>query len=165
MELENQTARQAYIQLLVDTLRKKSEVLNQLMQLTEQQESIIASEEFNDDEFFEIVALKDEKLTALSKLDDGFEQLFESVKEELFTSKVKYVEEITVLKQLITSITDVSVKLQALETRNKAKMDVYFSNQRNEIKRSRLSNKTVASYYKTISKQNEAESFFYDKKN
>jgi hypothetical protein len=135
------------------------------MQLTEQQESMITSDEFDDEEFFRIVTLKEERLTALSKLDDGFEQLFESVKEELFLSKEKYVKEITVLKQLIASITDVSVRLQALETRNKAKMDVYFSNKRNEIKRSRLSNKTVTNYYKTVTKQNEAESFFYDKKN
>jgi flagellar biosynthesis/type III secretory pathway chaperone len=165
MELDNQTARHAYIQLLVDTLKKKSEILNQLMQLTIQQESLIASDHFSDEKFLEIVSLKDEQIAMLKKMDDGFEKLYESVKEEIQSEKEKYKDKISSLKELIVTVTDTSVKLQAIEKRNKARMDVYFSNRRMEIKKSRLSNRTVANYYKTISKQHESQSYFYDKKN
>jgi flagellar biosynthesis/type III secretory pathway chaperone len=165
MELENNTARRAYIQLLVDTLKKKSEVLNQLMELTLRQESLITSDELKEEEFSVIISSKEEQINMLSKLDEGFEKLYESVQEELLTGREKYRTEITTLQELIITITDTSVKLQALEKRNKLKMEAYFSNQRKKIRNSRLNNKTVTNYYKTMTKQNEIPSFFYDKKN
>jgi hypothetical protein len=164
MELENHTTRQAYIQLLVDTLRKKTEVLNLLMNFTQQQENIISSDTFQENQFLQIISLKEEQIQILSKLDIGFEQLYESVKDELTISKERYGSEIEVLKDLITKITDLSVKLQVLEKRNKSKLDVLFARKRKEIKNSRISNQTATNYYKTMANQHEAQSFFYDKK-
>jgi hypothetical protein len=164
MELENQAARNTYIQLLVDTLQKKSKVLKLLMNITEQQENIISAPNFNEDEFLKTISLKEEQIQTLEKLDNGFDQIYESIKEELANKKEKFGTEIASLKVLIVEITDMSVKLQALERRNKSKMEVIFSNKRREIKNSRLSNQTVANYYKNMSKQQEAQSYFYDKK-
>ncbi|MHB8129443.1 MAG: hypothetical protein ACYDEX_10625 [Mobilitalea sp.] len=164
MELENHATKQAYIQMLADTLRKKSEVLNLLMNLTEQQESLITSENFNEDDFLMTITLKEEQIQALTKLDLGFEQLYESVKEELETGKTKYATEITDLKERITNITDMSVRLQALEQRNKSKLEVLLAKKRKDIKGSRISNQTAANYYKTMANQHEAQSYFYDKK-
>lgn len=165
MELESNTARQAYIQLLVDTQKKKLDVLKHLMDLTERQERLIAAGNFKEEEFLELVNLKEGKLKELSKLDDGFEQIYDSVKEELIGGKVKYTAEITALKELIGSITDTSVKLQALERRNKANMEFYFSRKRKEIRTARKNNKAVSNYYKTMTKQHEIQSYFYDEKN
>jgi len=164
MELENHATKQAYIQMLADTLRKKSEVLNQLMNLTEQQERLMISDNFNENDFLETISLKDEQIQALTKLDAGFDQLYESVKEELVTGKVNYATEITDLKERITYITDMSVKLQVLEQRNKSKMEVLLARKRKEIKGSRISNQTATNYYKTMVNQHEAQSYFYDKK-
>lgn len=165
MELENHSTRQAYIQLLLDTLRKKTEILSQLTNLTKQQEGFISSENFNEEEFLKTISLKEEQILALEKLDVGFEQIYDSVRDELNNSKGKYMKEITALKELIVEITDMSVNLQALEKRNKTKLELIFANKRREIKNSRLSNQTVANYYKNSIKQQEAQSFFYDKKN
>lgn len=165
MELESNTARQAYIQLLVDTQKKKLDVLKHLMDLTERQERLIAAGNFKEEEFLELVNLKEGKLKELSKLDDGFEQIYDSVKEELVGGKVKYTAEIAALKELIGSITDTSVKLQALERRNKANMEFYFSRKRKEIRTARKNNKAVSNYYKTMTKQHEIQSYFYDEKN
>lgn len=165
MELENHTAKQAYIQLLADTLKRKTEVLNQLLDLTERQELIIASEDFNEDEFLQVITLKEEQLQVLDKLDSGFEKLYESVREELTLGKEKYEEQIVFLKEQISVVTDLSVRLQTLERRNKSKLEVIFTTKRKNLKNARVSSQTVANYYKTISKQHEAQSFFYDKKN
>lgn len=165
MEIENHATRQAYIRLLADTQKKKLEILTQLMSLTEQQESLISSsDDFDEEEFLRIISLKEEQINALDKMDEGFQKVYDSVKEELITGKEKYEAEITTLKNLITDITDLSVKLQALEKRNKSRLEVYFSNSRKQIKNYRMNNKSVTNYYKTMTKQHEAQSFFYDKK-
>ena len=165
MELENQTTKQAYIHMLTDTLRRKLTVLEGLMGLTEQQNEIISSDTFMEEEFLLTISLKEEQLEKLTQLDDGFEKLYESVKEELAQSKALYKAEILTLQELVSKITDYSVKLQVLEKRNKAKLDTLFARKRQEIRSSRMSSQTAANYYKTMVKQQEAQSFFYDKKN
>jgi hypothetical protein len=164
MELENHATKQAYIQMLADTLRKKTEVLNLLINLTERQESLITSENFNEDDFLMTITWKEEQIQALAILDLGFEQLYGSVKEELLTGKAKYATEIAGLKERITNITDISVKLQALEQRNKSRLEVLLAKKRKDIKGSRISNQTATNYYKTMANQHESQSYFYDKK-
>jgi hypothetical protein len=164
MELENQAAKQVYIKLLEDTLSKKAEVLKKLVELTMLQENMVSSDDFDEEDLLKTVTQKEEQINILTKLDDGFEQLFQSVKDELNVNKESYTHEITTLKELIAVITDMSVSLQAMEKRNKARMEVYFSTKRKEIRSSRISSRTVANYYKTMSKQQESQSYFYDKK-
>ncbi len=165
MDIQDNTTKQAYIQLLVDTLEKKKKILNMLMNVTEQQEEIMASETFDDSLFVETISIKTEHLQTLTMLDEGFEKVYEGIKEELSTNKSKYVAEIAAMQGLIKDITDSSVKLQALEKRNKAKVEFILSTKRKEIKETRISSKSVANYYKSMSQQTEAQSsIFYDKK-
>jgi hypothetical protein len=164
MELENHTAKQAYIQLLAETLKKKDDILNRLLELTKGQDEIISADPFNEDEFHQMITLKEEQILALTKLDTGFEQLYVSVKDELESGKEKYASEIAILKEYIIRITDLSVRLQTMEKRNKAKLEVLLATKRKNIKGARISNQTAANYYKTMAKQQEAQSYFYDKK-
>jgi len=164
MELDNQATKKTYIKLLVEILHKKLALQNHIIILTEKQEVLISSEDMNEDEFLQLVAQKEEHINNLTKLDDGFEKIYTSVKEELVTCKDNYVIEINALKELIVKITDLNVKMQALEKRNKTKMELYFATKRIEIKKSRLSNQSVTNYYKAINTQYENKSFFYDKK-
>ena len=164
MELDNQAAKQAYIQLMTEVLEKKIEALNVLLNLTMQQEAVISADSFEEDRFLQIITLKGEQIDRLSKLDSGFEKLFNSVKEEVNRNKEKYEKEITLLKDQISSITGLSVKIQAAEKQNKMKLEMVFANKRRDIKKARISSKTATNYYKTMSGQYEAPSFFYDKK-
>lgn len=164
MELDNNIAKQTYIQLLADILMKKRDVLNQLLNLTETQEAIISSEDFQEEEFLNIISLKEEKIQALTKLDIGFEQIYENVKSELSSKGEKYAVEIAKLKEYIVAITDLSVKLQTLELRNKSKMEVVLATKRKNIKIARMSNQTAANYYKSMAQHTEEQSYFYDKK-
>jgi flagellar biosynthesis/type III secretory pathway chaperone len=164
MELENQRTRQAYILLLIDTLKKKFEVLNRLTDLTRQQETILNNDSFNNEQFLETINSKEEQIKYLNKLDDGFDQIYQGVKTELFEFKEKYGSEISMLKELISSITDAGVNLQAMERRNKLKAEAVFSKRHKDIRNSKISSQTVTNYYKTMSMQQEAQSYFYDKK-
>lgn len=165
MNLENRAAKDAYVQLLCEVLTKKLIVLKELLVLTELQEKIIITDHLDEEQFDQVIVKKEEQIEILTKLDVGFEQIYESIKIELTENLQKYKDEIKGLQMIITDITDVNVKIQALEKRNKAKLDIYFANKRKEIKVSRVSNQTASNYYKTMSKQQKDQSFFYDKKN
>jgi uncharacterized protein YeaO (DUF488 family) len=164
MEL-NDNAKETYIQLLIDSLGKKQEVLNELMQITIRQETIIASEGFEEDEFLKTIDLKEELIINLDEQDRGFEMVYDRVREELNDNRKEYVSQITSLKELVTNVTDLSVKLQALEKRNRSKLEALLVNKRKNIKNSRLSNETVTNYYKNMTSKPESQSYFYDKKN
>jgi hypothetical protein len=79
-------------------------------------------------------------------------------------NRKEYIPQITTLKELVTIVTDLSVKLQALERSNKAKLEALLVNKRRKIRNSRLSNETVANYYKNMSGKTQPQSYFYDKK-
>lgn len=165
MDIQDSTTKQAYIQMLIDTLEKKRKLLHWLTNVTEQQAEILNSESFDSSLFDQTISIKSEHLQNLTMLDQGFERIYEGVREELSVNKSRYMEEINVLQGLITDITDLSVKLQVLEKRNKSRMDFVLSKKRKEIRDTRLSSKTVASYYKNMTQQNDIpSSLFYDKK-
>ena len=164
MEINNNVD-QTYIQLLIDSLRKKSQVLNELMLLSTEQQRMISSNTFDEDEFMETISLKEVQISKLLELDRGFELVYDRIREELNASQGKYTAEVITLKELVTMITDLSVKLQALEKSNKSNLELLLSKKRKNIKNARLSNETVANYYKAMSKVSKDQSHFYDKKN
>lgn len=164
MEL-NDNNKKTYIQIIIESLNKKYKVLNELMQITSRQKAIVDADSFDEDLFMETISLKQEQIDKLSELDRGFELVYDRIREDLKTNSKEYQSEITSLKELVTKITDLNIKLQALEKSNKPKLESRLANKRQSIKKSRLSNQTVTNYYKTMSGGQEAQSYFYDKKN
>lgn len=160
----NKEVKQTYIQLLIDSLEKKHELLEEIMNVTTKQQDMIDSSSFNEDEFMQTISLKEEQINKLSELDKGFEMVYDRIRDELADNHKKYTSEIISLKELVTKVTDLSVNLQALEQRNKSKLEVLLLRKRKNIKNARLSNETVTSYYKNMSAGKESKSYFYDKK-
>lgn len=157
--------KKTYIQLLIDSLGKKYEIMNELMQITARQQNIINSESFDEDEFMKTISLKEELINELSELDKGFDLVYDRVRDELKDNGPMYKDEITSLKDLVTKVTDLSIRLQALERSNKTGLEALLSRKRRDIGKARLSNETVANYYKAMSGKPGSQSYFYDKKN
>ncbi|MDF2907668.1 MAG: hypothetical protein K0R34_2989 [Herbinix sp.] len=153
-----------YLSLLEDSLIKKSLILDQLVQLSEEQETVMNQETIDEDSFNDLFDKKDHLIQAILKLDDGFEQVFQRVKEELTGHPGSYQKEIVRLSELITEVTDKGVSLQAIELRNKAKLEMYLQRKRKGIKDSKLSMKSANNYYKNMANQNQQQSYFFDKK-
>jgi uncharacterized protein YecA (UPF0149 family) len=165
MGTDNGMRRETYVLMMAHSLKRKLEVLDELLRLTKQQAELLSSDKFLDEQFETIVSLKDGQIEILTQLDNGFEQLYERVKEELENHREIYASEIADMQDKIVAVTNASVKLQAMEKRNQLKAREAFSQKRRYIKNARISNETAANYYNTMTKQHNVPSFFYDKKN
>ena len=126
MELENNAAKQTYIRILTESLTKKINVLDELLELSKKQETILNTAAFDEQEFMNIVNLKEGFLLQLDKLDQGFEQIYQSIQQELMSNKNLYQNEINRMKELIVKLTEKSGQLQALEKRYKTTSEVVF---------------------------------------
>lgn len=163
MELNNPN--QTYFILLKDTLKKKIGVLQELLQYTLLQEQIIDKGDIEKEEFLGTISEKDKQLNVLIQLDDGFDQVYQRIKESLLKYPKYFEADVKELKDLITIITDLNMKLQALEKRNKTKMDNVLIKKRLEIKNFKANNQMVSNYYKNMANQHQGQAYFLDKKN
>ncbi|MBQ3513282.1 MAG: flagellar export chaperone FlgN [Lachnospiraceae bacterium] len=154
-----------YLTIMAESLSKKIEILEQLLEYTRGQETLLEEEEFRMEEFQELLDKKGELIDVLNTMDQGFEQVYERIEEEIQGKKEAYASEIVLMQQRIKTITDLSVKLQELEYKNKEKIEVHFLKKRNEIKTFRQSKDNVNKYYRAMSKTQVVDSAFLDKKN
>jgi len=155
---------QIYIDVLKDSLGKKVEVLDKLLQITLLQENIISTSPFDSEEFEQAYEKKDDLILRLNELDEGFEQIYDHVKDVLGNNKLEHKGDIIQLQNLIRQITDKSTELQSIEIRNKQKLDIIFTNRKKEIKDYKINSQTASSYYKNMTDQHQGQSYFYDKK-
>ncbi len=155
-----------YVNILLNTLLRKEECLKKISALEDNQEKILTNPELTVEEFESLMSQKQTMLNELESLDKGFETVYDRVKKELQTNKDIYREVIETMQKAIVSITELTVKIQAVEERNKAKADSIFAMKRNQVKTVRVSNQTAARYYKNMAGQHQSgQSYFLDTKN
>lgn len=154
-----------YVSILTESLEKKDVILETLLTLTEGQKAELSKEpELDMDELDSFIAKKAEKLRELDRLDQGFELIYDKVRNDFEQYKSELKQEIKRMQQLISRITDKSVKLQSLEQENKRKLEMFLSQKRGQIKNFKISNKTAANYYKSMSGHSEGNTYFLDKR-
>lgn len=159
----NQNA--AYIKVMVDTLGKKEEALKLLTEITKEQELLLRQEKFSMESFEEAMERKRSLIESLNQLDDGFEAFFKRIEVIIQTEKEIYRNELIEAQKIIGRITDMSVKLQAMEARNKEKFAMKLADQRQEIRNIKVSSQTAGKYYQHMANQHqEGQSYFMDKK-
>lgn len=155
-----------YINILLSTLNRKEECLVKINTLEEKQELVLSNSNITVEELEDIISEKQTLLNELESLDKGFETVYDRVKKELDINREVYKETIQKMQEKIVSITELTIKIQALEVRNKAKADTMFSAKRGQVKTARVNNKTAATYYKNMTGQHQnGQSYFLDTKN
>ncbi len=154
-----------YLNIMIDTLKKKELLLNELKISTLNQASILEKEEFDADGFDSSIEEKQKKIDELLRLDEGFMEMYDKVKDSLVNDGKDYAPEIEQAKALIKKQTDLSVELQALEEKNRVKLSVHLSKGRQKGKDFRTSSRTAAAYYKNMSNHHQdGDSYFLDSK-
>lgn len=155
---------QEYLNILITSLRKKISILRELLGKTEEQKALLTDETFSETKFMELTEEKTVLLDNLNRQDEGFEGLYKRVAPILQEKKDFYKEEIQTMQQLIREITDLSVAVQSLETRNRAGLELFLRNKRTEIRQVKRSRSVAANYYNAMSKMSLTDPQFMDKK-
>lgn len=151
----------AYIKALSESLEKKLTILEKIHEKDEEQYTIAKTTPFSYDDFDRNAEEKGVLIYKLNRLDEGFETVYEKVKEELAANKSAYASDIKRMQELISKITDLSTKIQAEESRNKTAIEQVFRYEKEKIKGQRSGMKAVKSY--TQAMQNvPPKAFSYD---
>lgn len=153
-----------YIQILRESLEKKERILHNLLDMTKQQEDYLSGEEFEMDVFDEMLDVKSGMIEELNSVDDGFESMYGRIREYLQVHRKELESPIREMQNRVREITRLSVSLQALEERNKKKLESIFASKQQEIKKFRQSSQMVNNYYQTMSGANSYQSAFLDQK-
>jgi len=73
---------QTYIAIMIQSLEKKEQVLDKIIELDTVQKNQLEDPNLTPDDFDDVVEQKSKLIEQLDNLDSGFEKLFERVKEE-----------------------------------------------------------------------------------
>lgn len=157
METEN------YLQIMINSLKKKKNVLQQIVAYNNEQESIVMASEFDGDKFQKNMEDKSDCIDELNMLDEGFQSVYDRVKSELQEYKLNHKDDIFILQQLIKEVTSLSATIQAQESRNKLQIERKFRQLRSETKTAKRSVSMANKYYKNMSRIS-YEPQFMDKK-
>lgn len=153
-----------YLKVLEESLERKLQVMEKIQECSLCQQEILQAQNVNLDEFDRYVDQKDALIGELTTLDSGFETLYRNVEQELQDNRQKHAAEIRRLQELVTRVTEESVRIQAQEARNKKQVEDHFRRERAGIAQNRKNSKAAFDYYKSVSGAGYAESQFYDNK-
>ncbi len=153
-----------YIDIMIQSLEKKIQVLEKIKKQNLLQKEILEDEKSEADDFDKTVEEKAALIEQITQLDSGFDKLFERVKEELNTNKETHAEKIKTMQALIRQITDLSMEIQAQEARNKDLMTRKFVYVRETAKAVRTNTKAANQYYQNMMQLNYVDPQFMDNK-
>ena len=116
--------------LMVDILAKKKQALNQILDITENQETILLQPK--SDElmvmFNEMNLEKQEYIQVVLQADDFFQNTFKDIKSNFEHNAEKYKDEVRDLQNKIKEIIDIDVKIRVKEERNKMLLPKFSTN-------------------------------------
>lgn len=155
---------ETYLSIMQQSLKKKLAVLEEIVRLDDLQKEQLTDEECTVDRFDQTVEDKSRMIEQLEQLDSGFEKLYAQVEQELKDNREAHADEIRKMQELIRSITDKSVMIQAQEARNKNLMMQKFGAVRRQAKDVRANSRAITGYYKTMDRTKYMDPQFMEKK-
>ena len=152
--------------MLEESLIKKLDIMSEIEAENERQKEILSDPD-NVDElaFDDTVDKKGELIDKLIAIDDGFQTLFDRVKEEVNANKDEYADQIRRMQALIQDITAKSASIEAAEHRNKRLAEKYFDTARRKMNTSKQTSAAAFNYYRTMNNFKDIPPQFMDKKN
>ncbi len=152
-----------YLKILMESLDKKTEILQQIEKKSNEQSDLIKDKA----ELEVIDANMDEKdalITELIKLDEGFEALYDNIKAQLNEHKDEHKDIIRSIQDKIRTVMELSASIEATEARNKAEMEKRFAFEKKSLQDQRRASTAAYDYYKVSNKLNAVTPQFMDKK-
>ena len=153
-----------YLDAMIQSMNEKIECLDQLLRKTRQQKEAICAEKADWDTFDRLIDEKEELIDRLDQLDDGFQAVFDKIREELEGKKAQYRDKIVKLQEQIRKVTDRSNELIAEEQRNKAIMENRAASERKQLRQTKTNAKLASNYYNSMNRINYIDPQLMDKK-
>lgn len=151
-------------QVLVESLEKKSRILDEIMEENKVQEHLLKQEEVD----LEALDASADRMGGFAEklelLDEGFEAVYDRIRQELIDNKSVYRAEIKRMQELIAEITEKVVGINASRMRNKLQAENQFKKSRQQIGRASSKMKVSQNYYNNMNRLNYVAPQFYDNK-
>lgn len=160
MEIDN-IATQRVLQII----RDKQSLLKELSSSVKLQMECFQDETFDEDGFDKLRERKDEYLSKVNQLNEQFDEVYPTAEEkikDLIQRKDSLAEELHAESQKLNQL---SLSLEQEEARLKEEFQKYLGLERTKIRDKRKQIKSTSTYYKTMTKQIENMSYFYDRSN
>jgi hypothetical protein len=139
-----------YLTIMQESLKKKIDVLDEIIRISKMQEEIVSVEPIDYEAFDRCVDDKDVCIEQLELLDKGFDTLYYKVERELKDNSASHVSWIQETKRLISLVTERSVAIQAMEARNKQAIEAGVRKSRQEFRLGKRSVDVARNYYQNM---------------
>lgn len=151
-------------QILVQSLEKKSRILDEIIKENEAQEILLKQGTLDLEALDASADRMGELAEKLELLDEGFEAVYDRIRRELIDNKPAYRAEIRRMQELIAEITEKVVGINAARMRNKLQAENQFKKSRQQIGRASSKMKVSQNYYNNMNRLNYVDPQFYDNK-
>ena len=153
-----------YVSILHQSLERKKEYLNKLLQLTKKQAEIAGEKDFNEDAFEDVINEKDILINNINEIDKGFTSVYDRVRTDVLDNQDVYKKELLAIQELIRECVDLGMEIEATEKRNKALFEQVFARGFKGIKQVKQSKQVANRYYQSMSNGAVNDSILYDRK-
>ena len=153
-----------YLELLIQSLKKKLLLLNQIIVLNQQQREMLSDENLDPDTLDVNVREKDELISQVTQLDDGFDEVYAHIADLMKKNHSDYEEELDRMRELIRQIMAKDASIRADEQRNYELAQKKFARVKKQIREVKTSQKMVNRYYQNMMQQRQADIQYMDNK-
>ncbi len=153
-----------YLDAMIQSMDEKTACLEKLLRMTTEQKEALGAEKADWDTFDRLIDEKGDLIDRLEVLDDGFQAVFDKIRDELEGKKTLYRERIVKLQEQIRKVTDLSNALMAEEQRNKTLMENRATLERKQLRQTKANAKAASNYYNSMNRINYIDPQLMDKK-
>lgn len=155
---------QEYVDILIDTLRKQTEVLKDVLQITKEQSDIIKQDDFDEMALEYTLNQKEILIAKLNELDEGFVSVYDRVRRQVRENQEQYREQIASLQNLIKQCTDLGMEIKVLETRNRERIAQCFAGKQKQFGAAKTAASVASNYHRVMHRTNVMGSTYMDSK-
>ena len=153
-----------YLDVLIQSLRKKLVLLNRISILNREQREILQDEEAGPDVFDINVRDKGDLVDQIVALDVGFDEVYAHIKDLMERDHSAYEDQLEQMRELIRQVMAKDASVRAEEQRNYELAQRKFANVKKQVREVKASRKMVNSYYQNMMSQKPGDAMFLDNK-
>lgn len=112
-----------YLNILIDAINKKDKIMDDIRLVVDEIEICVLSPEFSLEKYNDLMMKKGKLIEDMNRLDDGFTAVYARISPELRESTTDYTDQIKVLQEMITKVSDKTALIQAKELRIQSQLD------------------------------------------